>query len=180
MNYNDMQNPMNPKRSISEILTDIDKILCWHKSFNDMAMKVCHAAGFNGFKRLHRYNTRCFLDWHMCIENEAFDKFRFVLNTDYEEINYSTSTLVDHLKNWDMKLNQDIEKLAMLNNEYRMMAGVGNKTAKKALRKMTKNHEKTGRWYRRFEETKSLHDQYDLDMKLHEQYKKKEENPKHR
>jgi len=179
MPYEDMRkNPMNTEMKIPDILMEMDKVLLWHKCFNDKSMKMCQAAGFNGFKRLHRYNTRCFLNWHLCLENEAYDKFRFTLDTEYEDFNYSTSGLIDHLKNWDMKLGKDIEKLAMLNNEYRMLAGVGNKTAKKALRKMTKNHEKAGRWYRRFEETKSMHDQYDLDGKIHEKYKKKEEGKK--
>jgi len=180
MNRNSMNSSemRNPNTDIHDILMKIDKILLWHKCFNNKAMKVCQSSGYNGFKRLHRYNTRCFLNWHMCLENEAFDKFRFILETDYEDFDYTSRTLIDHLKNWDMKLGQDIEKLAMLNNEYRMLAGVGNKTAKKALRKMTKNHEKTGRWHKRFEETKSAHDQHELDDWLHEKYKKKEEKMK--
>lgn len=172
---NEMQNSMNPSRNISEILMDIDKILCWHKSFNDKAMKACQAANFQGFKRLHRVNVRCFLNYHLKIENEANDKFRFVLETDYEDVKYSVSSLVEHLKNWDIKLGQDIEKLAMLNNEYRKIAGTGNKIVKKALKKMNKNHEKTGRWYNRFSDTKSMHDIYDFDSKLHAKMKAKEE-----
>lgn len=175
---NEMRNPMNSNRGIKDILNDMDKIVCWHKCFNDISMKMCHAAGFNGFKRLHRYNTKCFLKWHLCLENEAFDKFRVTIDTEYEDLNYSTSDLIEHLKNWNMKLGQDMEKLAMLNNEYRMHTGLGDKTIKKVLRKMAKNHEKSGRWYRRFEDTKSMHDQYDLDMKLHEKYKAKEERKK--
>lgn len=173
---NEMQNPMNSGKKIPDILMEIDKIICWHKMFNDKAMKACHAAGFQGFKRMHRVLTKCFLDYHLCLENEAYDKFRFTLDTEYEDMNYSVNSLIEHLKNWDMKLGQDIEKLAMLNNEYRMLAGVGNKIAKKSLKKMTNNHEKTGRWYRRFEETKSMHDQFDLDGKIHEKYKAKENN----
>lgn len=172
---NEMKNPMNSNRSMSDILMDMDKIICWHKYFNDKSMRVCHAAGFNGMKRMHRVLTRCFLDYHLCLENEAFDKFRISLDTEYEHVNYSTSDLIEHLKNWNMKLGQDMEKLAMLNNEYRMHAGLGNKTAKQVLKKMAKNYEKSGRWYRRFEETKSMHDLYDFDSQLHEKMKKKEE-----
>lgn len=174
-------NKMNPRheakehRPIPEILHDIDCVILWHKCFNDKAMKMCQAAGYNGFKRMHRYNTRCFLNWHMKLENEAYDKFRFTMDTHIDDFNIMWGSLVDHLKNWDAKLDQDIDELAMLNNEYRMCAGEGNCIVEKALHKMVKNHEKTGRWYKRFEETKSAHDQHELDDAIHARYKKKEE-----
>lgn len=161
----------NPGRPMSEILTDIDNIICWHKAFNDRSMVLCHAAGLNGFKRLHRTNTRCFLDWHLCIENEAFDKYRETIMPTYSDINYNISDIVGHLQNWNSKLEEDIKKLAMLNNEYREQAGRGNHTVKEVIAKMVKNHEKSGRWYRRFQDTKSQHDIYQLDDKIHSKYK---------
>lgn len=188
----DMRNPMNPMNSVNPgneqmhhreipmIMQDIDGMLVAHKCWNDRAMKACQMNGYNGFKRLHRYNAKKFFKMHLCLENEAYDKFRFVLpDKENDASAYSWgASLVDHLKRWDMQLDEDIDHLAMLNNEYRMCAGVGNCIAEKALCRMTKNHEKTGRWIKRFEETKSAHDQHELDDWLHEKYKAKEERKK--
>lgn len=165
----------NPGRAMSAIMTDMDNIVCWHKEFNNKCMVLCHAAGLNGFKRMHRYNTRCFMEWHLCLENEAFDKYRESIMPSYENIEYNISDIVSHLKWWALRLEEDMEKLGALNNEYREHAGMGNHTVKKVLKKMVKNHEKANRWYRRFQDTKSQHDIYDLDSKIHEKYKEKED-----
>lgn len=172
---NEMQNPMNPNRSISDILMDIDKMLLWHKKFNDKSMVMCQATGFNGFKRYHRVAMKCFNKYHIKIENEAFDRFLIELHTECEEYSYASNSLPDHLKNWYQKLEKDMKVLGMLNNEFRMHTGIGNKIIKKALKKMAKLHEKSCRWYRRFEKTNSLHDQHYVDDRLHEKMKAKEE-----
>lgn len=180
MPYNERMNPgMNPghEMNIADILMKIDEILLFHKKLNNKAMKACHANGYNGFKRMHRVNAKCFYKWHIKLENEAYDKFRFVLeDAEIAQMNYMWgNSIIDHIKKWDAQLDTDIDKLVMLNNAYREYAGMGNCVIEKALYKMTKNHEKTGRWVKRFEETKSAHDFHEVDDFLHAKYKAKEE-----
>lgn len=172
----DMSNPgMKMSKNMGEVLEDIDSIMLFHCMLNDKAMKACHAMGYNGFKRMHRYNDRCFMEYHIQVSNEAYDKYRMMLETKTSEFDYKPSDIMDHLTKWDAKLAEDIKKLAMLNNEYREAAGKGNCIAEEAMHVMCRNYEKVGRWHKRFLETKSMHDVHELDDEIHAKYKAKEE-----
>lgn len=167
-------NSGNP-HNIGEILESMDEIMLFHMMLNDKAMKCCHAWGYNGFKRMHRYNDRCFLEYHIQLSNEAYDKYKMTLETKHKDFDYMPSDLMDHLKKWEMKLGEDIKMLGKLNNEYRMMTGNGNCVAEDAMYIMCRNYEKSGRYYKRFMETKSAHDMHEMDDAIHSKYKAKEE-----
>lgn len=176
----DMNNPgMKEHKDMGQIFEAIDEIIMFHMMYNDKAMRYCQSIGFNGFKRLHRYNTRCFLDYHLKIENEAFDKYRMILDPKVSEFNYTAGDIVDHLHKWDMKLGEDIKKLGMLSNEYREMSGKDNCVIGEALGIMCHDYEKAGRWFRRFSETKSMHDYHDLDDAIHVKMKAMEGSTGH-
>jgi len=174
----DMRNLGNPgtePKNMGELLECIDEILLHNLMFNDKAMKNCHAMGFNGYKRMHRWNAKKFLCWHIDLENEAYDKYRMTLETKAADFDYNPSDLINHLQKWDMKLGEDIKALGHYNNLYREWAGKDNCVIDAALACMVKNYEKAGRWYKRFMETKSMHDMHDLDDTLHAKYKAMEE-----
>lgn len=162
-------------KNIGEILEKIDEIMLSHLMLNDDAMRICHVLGYNGFKRMHRWNQRKFNELHIAIENHATDKFRMVLGTDVKALPYKPVNLKDHFVKWDAKLKEDIAMLGHLNNAYREMTGVSCKIVKKAICKMAKNHEKTGRWIKRLDESGfNAHDAHSLDDYVHKCYKAKE------
>lgn len=178
MPYN---NPMNPgneymNMDMPEILEKIDKMLLYHQEFNDRAMKICQSMGYNGLKRKHRRNVRYYLNCHLDHENAAFDKHRVILMTDAPKSQYNPSDIIDHLQKWDMRLAEDLNVLGKLNNAYREHTGKDNCIIDSAMSHMAKNYEKTGRWYKRFMETKSAHDMHDLDDSIHTKEKAKEES----
>ena len=171
---------MNPGQEYSpekmgKVLEAVDEILMHHLMLNDKAMKFCHAIGYNGFKRLHRWNTKNFLCWHIKLENMAYDKHRMTLETRVSDFDYRPGDIIGHLQKWDVRLCEDIKMLGMLNNEYRDMSGKDNHIIDAALCVMAKDYEKAGRWHRRFIETKSAHDMHDLDDAIHAKYKAMEE-----
>lgn len=154
-----------------ELFKKIDAILDEHLLLNKKAMISCQSLGFNGFKRLHRMNTKRFLCWQLKSANMLFDRYRVPLHE------YSSMDLKEHLATWDKKLEEDIKILGQLNKEYLEKSGVENCVIKDALNLLVKNHEKTGRWYKRFEETDWLsHDMHVVDDRLHDKFKKEEEH----
>lgn len=174
MPYDKMNPGAQDPQSMEELLECIDEVLLFNLKLNDKAMKHCHAMGFNGFKRMHRWNAKKFLCWHIDMENEAYDKHRMTLETKMEDFDYAPADIMTHLQKWDMKLAEDIKALAHYNNLYRDEAGKDNCVIDAALACMMKNYEKAGRWSKRFMETKSAHDMHELDDALHAKYKKKE------
>lgn len=175
----DAMNPNAAKGDIGAVLEAMDEIMLSNMLLNDKAMKYCHMWGFNGFKRLHRYNDRCFLEYHIQLNNEAYDKYRMVLDTKVVEFDYKPMDLVDHLQKWENMLKEDIHELGKLNNKYREMAGKGNCVAEDAMHLMARNYEKAGRYAKRFAETKSMHDMHSLDDEIHVKMKAKEEAEGH-
>lgn len=175
----DMRNPGNPDnhepKNMGELLECIDEIMLRNLIYNDKAMKYCHAIGFNGFKRMHRWNTKKFLCWHIDLENEAYNKYRMTLETQMQDFEYNPSDIISHFQKWDMKLGEDIKALGHYNNLYRDWAGKDNCIVDEVMALMCKNYEKAGRWHKRFTETKSMHDMHDLDDSIHAKYKAMEE-----
>jgi hypothetical protein len=173
---------MNEKHEMNmgEILEKVDEILLFHLMLNGDAMKAAHALGYNGFKRMHRCNEKYFNGLHLAIENEATDDFRMMLDSDVDFAKYKPSDLKDHLVKWDSVLAKDITELGMLNNAFRMHRGQGLRVIKKALCRMKKNYEKTGRWIKRFNESGwAPHDMHTIDDKIHADWKCREKNGKY-
>ena len=167
---------INPNlMSIGDILEKIDEILVFHLMLNGDAMKACHMLGFNGFKRMHRWNVSKFTKLHLKLENKAVDQFRMMLDADIKGFKYQPANLKDHLQKWDAKLHEDINELARLNNLYREIGGTDNRIVTCAMKKMCRNYEKIGRWLKRFEEGGwSSHDIHYVDDMIHAKYKKME------
>ena len=159
-------------KNIGEILEKTDTILLTHLMLNDEAMKVCHFIGYNGFKRMHRWNAKCFLGLHLMIENLATDRHKMLLDAHVGGLTYRPAGLKDHFVKWGAKLEEDIYMLGQLNNAYCNHTGSGCCIIEKAITKMAKNNEKTTRWIKRFDESNwNPHDLHSLDDDVHLKYK---------
>ena len=112
----------------------------------------------------------------ICLSNELFDKFRIKSNFKEYELNYSPSSIEEHLKSWDKALLNAIQELGNLNKKYYEETGMNCEIIECSLRKMIKDYEKVGRYLKRFNESDWLTlDMHIVDDKIHEHYKCKEE-----
>ncbi|MEG1506720.1 MAG: hypothetical protein RR478_04395 [Bacilli bacterium] len=160
---------------ISTIYQEVDKIILKNLMINDDAMKICQSIGLNGFKRLHRCNIKNLLCKHLKLENNMYDKYRKVLETDILGSKYKIASIKEHLYTWKNSLSEDVKKLGELNKEHFNCVGVENCVIKETIEDMLHDYEKTCRWYCRFEETQwNLHDIHYLDDNLHQKYKELE------
>jgi hypothetical protein len=139
-------------------------------------MVLCQSWGLNGFKRKYRRMARHFLNWKLLLENELFDKYRLPAMATPEAVPYTAKDFKNHLLNWDTFLDTNIKAIAKLNRQLFDITSVENCIIEKALCCLYKNREKTGRYFRRFEEQSfNLHDIHRVDDDLHCHEKKKEE-----
>lgn len=161
------------KRSLEEILTDVDLIISQGYMFNDQAMLNCQSIGFNGFKRMHRRDARFNFNNHLCLINEAFDKYCIVITDEYQRIDYNYSDILSILCVWESILEESIRKLGYLNFEYFTKTGLNCSVAEKTIKHLAKRKEKIIRYYKRFKET-SEHDWHVVDDKIHKKEKMKE------
>lgn len=162
--------------SVKAIFESVHKVILTHCKLNKKAMCAAHALGYNGFKRWHRYRSRCFFDLDVKLSNELFDKFRIRADFKDYELNYSPTSLEEHLKSWQKAILDGIQELGTLNKEFMEQTGTQNCTIDCALKKLSKDYEKVCRILKRFTESDWLSlDMHIVDDKLHDKYKRKEE-----
>lgn len=162
--------------TVEEIYKSTDKIILKHLMINDNAMKIMQSLGYNGFKRLHRCNTRELLKYHIKLENNLFDKYRQILDVSPESIKYDPINMKNHLDKWKQTLNEDIKTLGNLNYEHIQTIGISNDIIEDTLKEFLHDYEKVCRYYMRFNESNwNPIDIHVVDDKLHEKIKKYEE-----
>lgn len=173
INYNSNGNMAEQVKSLYE---RICKVLSVHCKVNKLAMIATQSLGYNGFKRWHRYRSRQFFEMKICLANELFDKFRIVADFKDYEVNYSPTSIEEHLKSWEKVILEAIEELGSINKDYFEVTGISCKIAECAMCKMIRDYEKIGRLIKRFTESDWLTlDMHVVDDKLHCKYKEKEE-----
>lgn len=161
---------------IETIYKEIDRIIVNHLMINDNSMKLCQSWGYNGFKRLHRVNSKNLLSEHLKLENCMFDKYRKVLEINNISTDYSPTNLKYHLSKLKDIYYDDIIKIGKLNHEHIKLIGVSNSVAENILKYLNHDYEKVCRWYQRFEENGwNYVDMHLVDDRLHEKIKKIEE-----
>lgn len=161
---------------VSAIYKEIDRIIVKHKKINDKAMKLTQSWGYNGFKRLHRVNTKKLMCEHLKIENDMFDKYQQILDSSSEIISYDPTSLKTHLSKWKDILYEDIYNIAKLNYEHIQSIGVSNDIAKCVLAIFQYDYEKVCRWYKRFNDSNfDLVDIHIVDDYIHKKYKEIED-----
>ena len=162
--------------NIEEVYKSADKIILKHLMLNDDAMKTLQSLGYNGFKRMHRVNTRCLLEKHIELENNMFDKYRKVLNVNVDFKSYKPINIKSHLESWMQTLDEDIKLIGNLNYMHMQLVGVSNSTIEDVLKQFLYDYEKVCRWYERFNETNwNPVEMHIVDDALHEKIKKYEE-----
>ena len=146
------------------------------KYYND-AMILCHSWGLNGHKRKYRWMTRHLTNWKLWFQCELMDKYRMPASDAVETMRYSAGSFAEHLSQWDNFLKENINALAEAEKQFINMTGFENCIVKEAVCCLLKDYEKTGRYFRRFEENGwNLVDIHMVDDLLHEKIKAKEES----
>ena len=152
------------------------KVVCVHAKLNELAMSATQALGYNGFKRWHRHRARRLFDCKLRLMNDLFDKFRVRPEIGDYEVTYAPKTLEEHLKSWEKALLSAIEEVGEANKEYFALAGTRCELADELARCFAHDFEKVGRYIRRFNESDWLAlDMHIVDDRLHDKYKRKEE-----
>ena len=161
---------------VKSIYENVCRILTTHCKINKLAMRSLQAMGYNGFKRWHRYRSRQFFEWKLCLANELFDKFRIIADFKDYEVNYSPTSIDEHLKSWEKVILESIQELGTINKDYFKLTGISCKLAECAMCELVKDYEKIGRLIKRFTESDWLTlDMHIVDDYLHAKYKAKEE-----
>lgn len=161
---------------LEQIFKNIDNIIVNHIMINDKAMKITQSLGYNGFKRLHRYNEKCLLHLHQKLENCYFDKYRKILDANIDTPIYNPIDLKAHLEKWKLLLELNIQELGELNQEHFDLIGVTNSIVEELICKFNHDYEKVCRWITRFNESNwNSIDCHLVDDCLHNKIKKKEE-----
>ena len=161
---------------IEQIYKNVDNIILTHLMINDKAMKHCQSLGYNGFKRLHKYETKYLLCLHQKLETCYFDKYQKVLDTNIDIPIYNPIDLKEHLEKWKELLNRSIQELGELNQEHFDVIGITNGIIEDLICCFMKKYEKVNRWIARFNESmwNSIECHY-VDDCLHKKMKEKEE-----
>lgn len=161
---------------IESIYKELDTIIIKHLMLNDNSMKICQSWGYNGFKRLHRVNSKKMLCEHLKLENCMFDKYRKVLKIENVSTEYSPTSFKYHLNQLKELFYNDIIKVGKLNYEHIKLVGISNSVAESVLEYLNHDYEKFCRWYQRFDENSwNYVDIHLVDDRLHEKIKKIEE-----
>lgn len=161
---------------IEQIYKNVDNIILTHLMINDKAMKITQSLGYNGFKRLHRCETKYLLCKHIDLENCYFDKYQKVLESNVNVPVYNPISLKEHLEKWKELLNRSIQELGELNQEHFDIIGITNGIIEDLICCFMKKYEKTCRWIARFNESDwNSIEMHSVDDCLHSKYKKKEE-----
>ena len=171
-----MINPPNNIPTVVNVLSKIGDIILKHLMLNRKSMDIMHSQGYNGFKRMHRYNSMKFLYFINSISCKSIDDFGIVAKIDGEDFNYIPVDLKSHFENWIAVMEEDLTKMALLSNQFFNETGVILKTSECFINCLYKNKEKIKRYNRRFTESNWLpHDIHVVDDFVHAKYKEKEE-----
>lgn len=166
----------NMSETVKDIFEGIHKVLLTHCKLNNKAMCAVQSLGYNGFKRWHRYRSKCFFDLDTKLANELFDKFRIKADFKDYEVAYSPNGIEEHLRSWQKAILDGIQELGTLGKDFYETAGMNCGVVDCAMKKMGKDYEKVSRYIKRFTESDWLTlDMHIVDDKLHDKYKAKEE-----
>ena len=161
--------------TITSIYTRLYNLLCVHTKLNILAMSALQVVGYNGFKRWHRYRAHQYMKLKMKLRTEMYDKFRITPDFKDVEVSYSPKSMEEHLKSWESAVLSAIQELGTINKDFYETAGMTCEVSKCTMRKMMKDYEKLGRYYKRFTESDWLTlDMHIVDDFLHGKYKEKE------
>lgn len=162
--------------TLKAIYDNVSHIFEKHAELNKQASACLQSLGFNGFKRLHRYNCRKFQYWQMKLANILFNIKQLKLDMQPVSVTYAPEDLKTHLKKWYEELEYGLKELGELNKQHFELCGKTSEIIECAMCLMLDNLGDVQRWHYQGEATDWL-EMYSfiLDEKIHTKYKKKEE-----
>ena len=176
LNLNQSEEARAMADSVRTIFESAHKVLSVHCKLNMLAMSAVQSLGYNGFKRWHRYRSKQFFDLKLKLANELYDRFRIKADFKEQEVTYSPSSIEEHLKSWEKTLLGGIQELGTLGKSYCDLTGMTCDVIECALKELSHDYEKVGRYLKRFAESDWLTlDMHMVDDRLHDKYKCKEE-----
>lgn len=157
---------------IKQIYNKLYSILDEQERICKQAMVNLQAMGYEGFKRMNRYNSVKYLEWECKTANDLFDKYRLKIDVAHSDIVYDPQSLKEHLITMDDKLEKDIKTLGELNKSHIDTCGIENSIIKDVLELMVYNYQKIGRVYKWCESSNwNPVLTYNIDKNYHEKYK---------
>lgn len=161
--------------NLKNIYDKVSHILEKHAQLNKEASAVLQSMGYNGFKRLHRYNLKAFQCWQMKLANILFNLKREKLDMQAMNLNYSPMSLKDHLQKWIEELEYALKELGELNKMHFETCGMTSCIIEEAMNLMLDNLGNAQRDYYQFENCDWLEMYtYVVDRRWHEKMKEKE------
>jgi|GEM_PF-1050499 hypothetical protein len=162
--------------SVRALYDTAHKVISVHARLNALAMSAMQSLGYNGFKRWHRCRAKELFALDIELANEFIDRFRIKGDFKEYELSYSPSGMEEHLKAWEKALLDGIQTLGEQGKAFYELTGMKCGIVDRAMRKLSHDYEKTGRYIRRFSESDWLAlDMHIVDDRLHDRFKKKEE-----
>lgn len=147
-----------------------------HSQLNKEASACLQSMGFNGFKRLHRYNCKKFQCWQMKLANILFNIKREKLDLQAMTINYNPTSLKEHLNKWLEEIQYSLKELGELNKKHFETCGKTSEIIECAMELMLDDLGNIQRHIYQGEACDWLELWgFLLDEKIHCKYKKKEE-----
>jgi archaellum component FlaC len=176
MDYNYGMNSKSMSESITEIFNSIHDVISTYRKVSIKSMSIMQHLGYNGFKRWHRYRSKCLFEIELKLANKLYDNFRIVPNFKDLDVNYNPSNIEEHLRSWDKLLLDSVQELGKLNIEFTKQTGMSCELIEKSICMLSKDYEKVGRYLKRFNDSDWLTlDIHIVDEHLHEKFKKLEE-----
>ena len=176
ININQPEETKTMAENVKALFESVHKVLSVHCKLNKHAMSALQSINYNGFKRWHRYRSKQLFELDIKLANELFDRFRIKPDFKDYELSYNPASVEDHLKSWEKALLDGVQELGELSKKYEELTGMSCEVIRCALKELVYDHEKVGRYIRRFNESDWLAlDMHIVDDKLHDKYKLKEE-----
>ena len=111
---------------MKDIYEKIYKVLAESREFNKQACLSMQAIGYQGLKRIGRYNACKLFKLEFECATGLFDKYREKLSTHTLSIMYNPIGVKEHLIDFDKRLYNDIHTLGELNKEHFNKCGKTN------------------------------------------------------
>lgn len=166
---------------LKEIYNKVSHVVEKHIQLNKEAMACLQSMGFNGFKRMHRYNAEWLFCKQLKLANILFNMKREKLDLKPVSMvsDYMPMSIKDHLAKWDAEIEYSLKELGELNKAHFEKVGCTSCIIEKVICQMLDDHGNIQRWYYRGEDGDWLmHDMFMLDKYIHEKYKEKEKELK--
>lgn len=166
--------------SLKNIYDRTSHILERNLQINKESVTSLQALNLNGFKRWSRFMCMYYLHKQLKLANILFNIERTKLDVSSLSMNYSPTSLEEHLNYMIRELEESIKQLGELNKQHFEEVGSTSRVIEDVIYCMLDDLGNLQRYRAKFSETDWL-DMYifEVDDKIHERYKEKEKDGKY-